>query len=254
MIEVFDRQLELPALPALISALSTAQTNRPFANAAIALDASAVLRIPGHKKSVGIIDYLNAQHQGPIILPGQVVQEFWNNQLNVIDTISKSLQKNFEAFMKDVERAGSETDPALISLKAGLDDFKDRNGALFHPDMIRRTEQFLEGLKSTAEVPFAPRQALHQSAEHRKKAKTPPGFKDPGDGDFYVWADLLFGLLKLKANRRNFDRLILITNDAKLDWCREGKPHPVLFAEARALLEVDFDIWTLDKFANGVAA
>lgn len=48
-------------------------------------------------------------------------------------------------------------------------------------------------------------------------------------------------------------KLILVTNDGKIDWCREGEAHPVLCAEAKALLEVDFEIWTLDKFAASVA-
>ena len=48
-------------------------------------------------------------------------------------------------------------------------------------------------------------------------------------------------------------KLILVTNDGKIDWCREGEAHPVLCAEAKALLGVDFEIWTLDKFAVSVA-
>ena len=92
--------------------------------------------------------------------------------------------------------------------------------------------------------------ALHLIAEQRKRVKTPPGFKDSGDGDFFIWADILFGLLQLKNTIELPNRLILITNYGKIDWCREGKAHPILFAEAKYLIDIDFEIWTLDKFAR----
>jgi hypothetical protein len=253
MITVFDRQIEIPALEALISALKASPDATNLADTAIAIDANAVLRIPQHQKSSDIVDYLSIQHTGPIILPGQVIQEYWNNQLAAVDTVSKGMQKKFDAFKIEVARYDQTQGEAFEKISAGLDAFKNDNSELFHPDTVHKTIIFLETLAEKATVPYAPRMAFHQIAEHRKRVKTPPGFRDIGDGDFYVWVDVLFGLLTMIKAGATPSKLILVTNDGKIDWCREGEAHPVLCAEAKALLGVDFEIWTLDKFAVSVA-
>jgi len=252
MIEVFDRRVEIPALEALISALKTNDDTAGLEGAAIAIDANAVLRIPQHRKSSDIVDYLSVQHSGPIILPGQVVQEYWNNQLAAVDTISRGMQKKFDAFKVEVDKYDQTQGAAFVKIIGGLEAFKDDNSELFHPDTVHKTLTFLETLVEKAIVPYAPRSAFHLVAEHRKRVKTPPGFRDDGDGDFYVWVDLLFGLLSIVGTVEAPSKLILVTNDGKIDWCREGEAHPLLCAEAKALLGMNFEIWTLDKFSQAV--
>jgi len=253
MIEVFDRRVEIPALNSLISALRANGDASSLDGAAIAIDANAVLRIPQHRKSSDIVDYLSVQHSGPIVLPGQVVQEYWNNQLAAVDTVSKGMQKKFDAFKAEVDRYDQTHGEAFVKITDGLEAFKYDNSELFHPDTVHKTLTFLETLADKAIVPFAPRIAFHLIAEHRKRVKTPPGFRDEGEGDFYVWVDLLFGLLSIPASVAAPTRLILVTNDGKIDWCREGEAHPLLCAEAKALLGLEFEIWTLDKFARAIA-
>lgn len=252
MVAVFDRQVEIPALDALVAALKATPSSVNLEQAAIAIDANAILRIPQHKKSSDIVDYLSVKHNGPIILPGQVIQEYWNNQLAVVDTVSKGMQKKFDAFKAEVEKAGRSQSENLEKISDGLGAFKVDNSELFHPDTVHKTLTFLETLAKKATVPYAPRMAFHLIAEQRKRVKTPPGFRDDGDGDFYVWVDLLYGLLKMIKDGERPPRLILVTNDGKIDWCREGEAHPVLCAEAKALLAIDFEIWTLDNFAKSV--
>ena len=104
MISIFDRQVEIPALSTLICALNGASSTASLQGAAIAIDANAVLRIPQHRKSTDIVDYLSTEHSGPIILPGQVIQEYWNNQLAAVDTISSGMQKKFDAFKRNTLR------------------------------------------------------------------------------------------------------------------------------------------------------
>lgn len=252
MTAVFDRRVEVPALEALVSALKDDNGSANLDGAAIAIDANAVLRIPQHRKSSDIVDYLSVQHSGPIVLPGQVIQEYWNNQLAAVDTVSAGMQKKFNAFEREVERYNQTPSVAFGKIKEGLEAFKDDNSELFHPDTVHKTLTFLETLSEKAIVPFAPRMAFHLAAEHRKRVKTPPGFRDDGDGDFYVWVDLLFGLLSLPETVEVPSNLILVSNDGKIDWCREGEAHPILCAEAKSLLGIDFEIWTLDKFAQAV--
>ncbi|WP_171232778.1 PIN-like domain-containing protein [Ruegeria sp. HKCCA4812] len=252
MIAVFDRQIEIPALGALVSALRVSSATASLENAAIAIDANAVLRIPQHRKSSDIVDYLSTQHSGPTILPGQVIQEYWNNQLAAVDTVSKGMQKKYDSFKTEVGRYNQTQGDAFLKISEGLEAFKDDNSELFHPDTVHKTLTFLETLSEKAVVPYAPRQVFHQIAEQRKRVKTPPGFRDDGDGDFYVWVDVLFGLSKMMKDGVTPSRLILVTNDGKIDWCREGEAHPVLCAEVKALLGIEFEIWTLDKFSQAV--
>lgn len=253
MIEVFDRRVEIPALDCLISALKPNTDTSSLDGAAIAIDANAVLRIPQHRNSSDIIDYLSVQHSGPVVLPGQVIQEYWNNQLAAVDTVSKGMQKKFDAFKAEVDRYDQTHGEAFTKIADGLETFKYDNSELFHPDTVHKTLTFMETLAEKAIVPFAPRTAFHLVAEHRKRVKTPPGFRDDGDGDFYVWVDILFGLLSITVTGEVPSRLILVTNDGKIDWCREGEAHPLLCAEAKVLLGTDFEIWTLDKFSRAIA-
>lgn len=254
MVAVFDRRVPIQALDSLVAALRPTLGIAVVEEAAIAFDANAVLRIPQHKKSSDIVDYVSVKHTGPIILPGQVIQEYWNNQLAVVDTVSKGMQKKFDAFKDEVEKSGRSKNENYEKIRDGLEAFKDDNSELFHPDTVRKTLTFLDALVDKAAVPYAPRMAFHKIAEQRKRVKTPPGFCDDGDGDFYVWVDALYGLSKMMQDGATPQRLILVTNDGKIDWCREGEAHPVLCAEAKALLGIDFEIWTLDKFSQAVAS
>jgi hypothetical protein len=79
-------------LHALVHALRPATHAAPLARTAIGLDSSVFLRISGHAKSVDIIDYLNSAHSAPLILPGQAIQEFRNNQLQAVDTVASGLR------------------------------------------------------------------------------------------------------------------------------------------------------------------
>lgn len=249
MIGVFDRSIEIDALSSLLYAIKVDARSEPWVEAAFAFDTNAVLRIPLHNKSDDIVDYLTANHKGPLILPGQVIQEFWNNYSSVVQTIPLKLKKSFESFKKELEEIKGIFPVLVDDISNLVKKFESENTELLHPDFPRRTIVVLEALLQKATVPFVPRTRLATMSEQRKKLKTPPGFKDTGDGDFFVWADLLFGMMSLKDKGVHFTRLILITNDSKLDWCRGEKAHPLLVAEVWSLLGVDFEIRTLDKLA-----
>ena len=51
-------------------------------------------------KTTDLRDYLETSHAGPLVLPGQVVQEFWNNTVAVIDTVSRSVKKKYDELAK----------------------------------------------------------------------------------------------------------------------------------------------------------
>ena len=253
ILTVLEREVEIPALESLILAIKRESLDVDVGKAAIALDANAILRIPGHSKSADLIDYLSSAHSGLLLVPGQVIQEFWNNQLSAVDTVAKGLQKAFENFKREVGKVPEAQANSVLEIDQSLKKFYDDNEALFHPETVKRTLAFLEAIAPRALVPFAPRAALQGLAERRKRDKTPPGFKDPGDGDFFVWCDLLYGILKASQSTEKVSNLILVTNDEKIDWCREGSAHPLLYAEVKALVGAHFEIWTLDKFARAIS-
>ena len=73
LLAALNRQGELKSLDALSRALKPKRRQFSLTSTAIALDSSVFLRLASH---ADIVDYLNAQHSGPIILPGQSIQTF----------------------------------------------------------------------------------------------------------------------------------------------------------------------------------
>ncbi len=102
-------------------------------------------------------------------------------------------------------------------------------------------------------MPYVPRTPFFQIARARNDTMTPPGFKDSGHGDFYLWADFLLGLLMAASNNERFTKAVLLTMDEKPDWSRGGLAHPILVAEVEALVGVPFEAWNLQRFASYVA-
>lgn len=252
VIEVLDRRGDIPALEALISAVKGGEQRADLRVSAIVLDTNVFLRIPSHKKSSDIMDYLTGVHDKPVLVPGQAIQEFWNNQFNAINTVHKAISKKHDEISKEIDRYQDSGVIGIEVVSEALGKFKAGNEHVFEPELVNKTSTFLERLLSKAIVPFAPRSGLADIAVSRKRAKTPPGFKDDGDGDFLVWVDLLWGLLKEKKAGATFEHVILLSQDAKIDWSREKIAHPVLTAELSAVLGAQFEIWTLDQFAKAV--
>lgn len=253
ILEVFDRQRDVAVLPALIHAVKAGPATAVLGSSAIVLDTNAILRIPSHRKSSDIIDYIGGVHQKPVIIPAQTIQEFWNNQLNAINTVYRTIASKATDLEREITKAGTLGVTSLEGIEAAVDVFRERNEHLFDQNIVQKISSFLERIQSSALVPHAPRSGLQAVAAQRRLAKTPPGFKDDGDGDFLVWVDALWGLLKAKSDGAAFESVILLTNDKKIDWCRGFTAHPILYAEIHALLEVHFEVWTLDHFVEMIS-
>ena len=102
-------------------------------------------------------------------------------------------------------------------------------------------------LNKKAILSYVPRTRFFEMANNRKRTKTPPGFKDSNDGDFFVWIEFLYGLLKAKDSGGKFNHAILLTDDTKKDWSYKNEAHPILAAEVQSLVGVPFDVWTTDQ-------
>ncbi len=219
-----------------------------LSHTAFGLDTNIILRMArAESKTTDLRDYLATSHLGPLVLPGQVVQEFWNNTISVIDTVSRSVQRKYDELAKELPKTEVADD---IHDRFGelLREFERRYGYLYDPKTAKRFAELWSMLEIKAVVSYAPRSRFERLVQIRNSTKTPPGFKDAGDGDFFVWADFLLGLLEARTGGDEFDSVVLITEDTKPDWSSGGVAHPILVAEVDALLGVPFETWTLDRF------
>ncbi|MHC2662570.1 hypothetical protein ACVIYH_005929 [Bradyrhizobium diazoefficiens] len=252
LIDVLSRHTPSDSLAALVQALRPDNSNLALAETAIAFDSSVFLRLSSHPKSADLIDYLGSKHPAPLILPGQAIQEFWNNQLQVVATISTNVKKKFDSFQSDLKKADPIFAAYAEKIDALLEEFRSQHGHIYDEATVRKTVAVLELLQARASVPYASRTALKDIAAYRKKTRTPPGFEDDGDGDFFIWADFLTGLQLARANGAKFSSAVLVTRDQKRDWSRSGIAHPVLAAEMKALLDTRFEIWTDEKLSSEI--
>src|SRR4051812_31526924 len=94
--KVLNRETALLAISALESALeppaSVEGDATSLEHTVIAFDTNVLLRLSNHTKSADVIDFLRTSFPGKLLLPGQVIQEFWNNQLNAVETVAASIK------------------------------------------------------------------------------------------------------------------------------------------------------------------
>jgi hypothetical protein len=255
---VLDRKSPINALHSLTTAINhktisqKIDPSKTFESTAIGLDANVFLRLAKHAKVADIVDYLNTSHAAPLIIPGQAIQEFWNNQLSAVDTVSATLKKKFDALKQEAQKVDSNFEELSEEFQSWLSKFSDKYGHIYDEHTVRDTLKVLDFLQSKAITSYIPRLQFERIAANRKRTKTPPGFKDEGDGDFYVWTEFLFGLLQAKESGQSFQHAVLVTNDVKMDWSRDGVAHPILSAELHQLLGISFEVWNLDKLSGAI--
>lgn len=251
---VLDRQIPIDSLGALLTSVDRKPSkNIQLLNVAIGIDSSVFLKLASHSKSEDIVDYLGSKHQGPLILPGQAIQEYWNNQYSAIPSIASEIHKKFEILKKEADKLGPNFPGYSAEMDGLLDRFSSEFGYVYDSSTISSTLTLLKLLKDKAALSYVPRIRFHDMAINRKRTKTPPGFKDDGDGDFFLWLDFLYGLLKAKNANQEFNHAVILTHDKKLDWSRAGIAHPILTAEVQELVGVPFDVWTIEQLHEAIA-
>lgn len=255
VIAVLNREVPLDHLGALKTAISgrSTSTGSQLANFAVSLDSSALLNLVGREHSTEVIDYLGEIHQAPVIVPSQSLQEFWNSRLVGVQGVADRLQTAFD----NLDRIVREIDPEYDGVKQDsallVAHFRAEFGHVLDERTAVRLSSLMETLTQRATVPQIPRSLVQTIADERKATKTPPGFKDPGDGDFYVWAETLVGLASARASGRDFEHVVLVSDDVKKDWSTKGSAHPTLVAEVSALFRTGFSTWTSRTLAARIA-
>ena len=252
--KVLNREVSLAAITALDLALDhgtrAEDADHAQERTIIAFDTNVFLKLSNHRRSADIVDFLRTSFPGKLLLPGQVIQEFWNNQLSAVETLATSIRKHSDNLKRDVEKIDSDYGDFASRFQNLLDEFQSSYGYIYDEGTLRRIKGIVSLLSEKAIVPYCRRSELSSTAAIRKRTKTPPGFKDELDGDFFVWADLLLGVVNLRKDGFTPSLVVLVTNDSKPDWSRNGVPHPILSAEMKALCGASFQIWSLDGLAG----
>lgn len=246
---VLGRRHNLDALTALTTSLGEESAINDVSDAAIGIDSSVFLGLAKVSNPADIVDSLGVAHSGPLILPGQAIQEFWNNQAAVVETFSKRIRNKFDTLRKECEKLSDEFSEFHSRFEDLLAEFDRSFGQIYTSEALQAAKNTLDNLRSRAVVAFADRSKFYPLAAMRHSTRTPPGFKDSGDGDFFVWADFLTGL-KSAGRRRPYEKIIFLTDDVKPDWSRAGVAHPILRAEAMALFGKPFHVLTLPALSQ----
>ena len=246
IVMLLDGGTEIDQLSYLSRALRPGQGRlSPDLSVAIGLDANVLLNLGKGRKGADVVDFLSQRHEGPVILPSQALLEFWNNQAGGIHGLGERLRERFDALSEVI----SELDPEYSEFAAGatrlVSEFQDRYGHVIEERTAGQILALLDALQGKAYVPQLPRLQLDPVATRRRAVKAPPGFRDVGNGDFYVWTEFLYGLLTARQSGAVFECAVLVTDDRKPDWTTKGTVHPMLVAEVASLVDAEFDIWSL---------
>lgn len=247
-----NRDAEIPAMDELYRALAPKRSLKDAKRLALSFDTSSLYRLGRGQAGADTLDYLRAQRVHPVVVPGQTLQEVWNNQVVGLRPLGRALQTRFGELESEAARLdhrfGDTGEKARDAIAALIDEYED----VFDEAAEATFRATIDVFRQSASVPFVPRLEFRQLAQVRHETKTPPGFKDSGHGDFFVWADLLYGLAQLDPDA--IDGVVFVTNDTKADWSRSGVAHPLLAAEAAAVVPRPFELWTVEQLNKFVRA
>lgn len=255
---VLNRDVNLDALVELYNGLD-APARRPSIDPnlriAFGFDANALFRVGlAGTRGADAVDFLRQQHEGPLIVPGQVIQELWNNILSGVEPQAKRLRKKFDELVGEMGAIDQRLGQAGEDARTALEALVDSHGDWIEPASQEIFEGTLQAVLNRAVTKYVPRREFYDIARVRKETKTPPGFRDgiANFGDFFVWADFLYSLAAADLTR--VDAAVFVTNDVKDDWSRHGVAHPILVAEAFGVARVPFRLWTVQEFHAYVQA
>lgn len=220
-------------------------------HSAICFDSNVFLNVGKGAKAADLIDYLSQQHKGPIIISSQTLVEFWNNYFSGTETFTDNLKKHAEALDKAIVDIAPTYDKLRQSAETMVSEFRSEFGHLASERTHAEISSFLTMLESTGLYAQVPRELISRVSRVRQGLKMPPGFKDDGNGDLAVWAEMLLGLQIAERTGRVFDSVVFVTAETKKDWITRGVPHPALIAEVAALTGGKlFWVKTLEKLRS----
>ena len=244
--QVLSRQTPFSSLALVLDALEETVPNQPSDPNKIAfgLDANVILHMQLHSL---IPDYLGGIHSGLVILPSQAVQEFWNNR-QTMQGAAHEVRTRFDTLKLAVAKLDIEHQQFLDGFEALLAEFEAGSGWTWAESFRTKVTAAFKQVSARAIEPQFPKDVMAQISHERDASKTPPGFKDKDkNGDLYVWAEFLLGLLQGRAAGHDFELAVLLTRDKKADWGKGGHAHPFLCAELQEVVGVAFETWDMKE-------
>lgn len=262
LLGVFERRNKTDTVDGLLYSLARLnQSNKTpstdMSNIAFGIDTNVLIKIAKDDDiSESMISYFGNKCTIPVILPGQTVQEFWNNMASFMETASSKLAKAFDQFKKVVVETKVDFKNHIEDIEQNLRKFENEYKGIYGKSVLDNVRKILVELKDYVVVSYCPRHVFYNISIHRKNTNTPPGFKDhyTNDGDFFVWVDFLYGLKKLQDDGCKFEKVVFITDDSKIDWVFGNAEHPILVLEVLSILGVSFEIWKSSKFIAEIEA
>jgi len=251
---VLDRQVaSFSPLPSAIEVLSakqrpSAQGQRPLA---IGFDTNALFEIINHRQADDIVDLLNTIDI-PLVLPGQCVQEFWNNKLAGITTLREKAKTKLEDLEKVISQIVDDVGltEEVGDLRDAVEAFSKKHSELTDTRRTQAASALFAMLERRGVIAYFPRSALLETANSRMLSKAPPGFRDaPKLGDMYVWADFLLGASRSigRGKKAPPSYVAFVSIDRKPDWELNGRPHPLLSGEVSHVLKCGLDVLNVDE-------
>lgn len=221
----------------------------------LGFDTNAFFRLGlGSESAVSTLDYITGAHHGPVILPGQVIQESWNNAHAIVTPTAKRVQSALTTLDKEITKAGFLANSKSSNAWDEVNEYSQTVKQWIDPESHAQFIRTVSAISGKASCKFVPRERFIELARLRNDTKTPPGFEDPDNnhGDFFVWADYLYGLAS--ADLTNCTRVVFVTKDQKADWSTNEIPHPILTAEAQLLTGLPFELCSLKEFQEFTVA
>lgn len=262
LLGVFERRCETDTIDGLLYSLdrlrqSSQAPSTDISNIAFGIDTNVLIKIAKDDTiSELMTSYFGNKHTIPVVIPGQTVQEFWNNMASFMETASGKLARAFDQFKAVVGETKVDFKNHIEDIEQSLRKFENEYKGIYGESVLDNVRKILTELKDCAVVSYCPRDVFYNISVHRKNTKTPPGFKDhyKNDGDFFVWVDFLYGLRKLQDSECSFEKVVFVTDDSKIDWVFGNAEHPILVLEVCSILGASFEIWKSSKFMERIKA
>lgn len=195
-----------------------------------------------------------------LMIPGQVVVEFWNNHhvfasdewgkfSNDLNKLARRVSSD-RALLDWKDSRIEEIDRLVQELSSELQETKS-------PEYLSRSQTLMEAVLEAGRVTMVSRERFHSLANARLASKIPPGFADGAAktnalGDVLVWFDfLLSATVRVGEDSAAEGQFVWVTDDSKADWKTGGSSHPALVEEFLHVTGCELHILSYAEF-NGV--
>ena len=256
--ELEDRIFERLMVPRIDSAMHLDSLGdelpvRAAELAAVGLDTNVLKQL---RRDVYRADNLLVRLAGAnvrIIVPKQVVVEFWNNHRvfakedwNQLSNALRSLKGKLDSVQGSGDYAVQ-----IANIESIIDAMAGDLAETQSDEYLSKSKRLIESLLPGAVTPMVSRGRFGALAQVRQSSKFPPGFADDARkvaswGDIFVWLDFLLGVLFVKDDTLG-GRYLWVTQEAKEDWKTGSRGHPSLLEEFAWISEEKLSIVTLEE-------